>query len=324
MPVLRASSSQAWQAQSSISAHEGEIGMPRTKRPAPYDVFIEHFNDACLLLRLAEMLQNEGQGKARAEVREELDSVFQLSQEDRETLDVAASRWAWIVVKGDSPVKPHHLQHATEILTRNAIIVAATAVEVWLEEFACRQVGNILKKAESTPEIRQRLRKVNTDLGEILDIERSYERRVWGYRKILEDYIRSRASTNPGKFTEVLQLVDLWPGSWKAIGDELQRCFGSPSDPSSTATEKWQALLAQWRQDGLHIEYLFEGRATASSTSYDLSKPDEALADLCKWRNWIVHGDYPREPLPSLERVRDLLNIIVLIITNLEKFGIGR
>ena len=92
-------------------------------------------------------------------------------------------------------------------LLRQAIVAIAAAIESYVAEKARSYLG----VAFNDPPVR--LRAVSISLGDVIDIEKKYERRQWGYREVVEEWIAAEASASPSKIGIVFSTVgkkDIW------------------------------------------------------------------------------------------------------------------
>jgi hypothetical protein len=175
--------------------------MPKTP---PLAVFEDNIIDAERLVHLARVLANTRKRGMRRELRESFGAVMRLSQKDRARLDCVESAELFIVIKpGASGRRDLFRENELRPLLRQAIVATAAAVEAYIAEKTCTYVGAALR----SDELPHRLAGLSVNLGEIIDIERGYERRGWGHRKLVADYLVAQASSSPSQIGQVFSLV---------------------------------------------------------------------------------------------------------------------
>lgn len=54
---------------------------------------------------------------------------------------------------------------------------------------------------------RRRLAGVSVNFGQVIDIDRGYERRGWGHRQLVRDYLISQSSSSPSQIGKVFSTV---------------------------------------------------------------------------------------------------------------------
>jgi len=86
-------------------------------------------------------------------------------------------------------------------LLRQAVVAISAAVETYVADKACEYIPAALR--DRPP----RLKQVSVNLNDVLDIDGKYKRRGWGYRKILQAYLRDTASPAPSQIGRVLSVV---------------------------------------------------------------------------------------------------------------------
>jgi len=178
-------------------------------QPKPIEVFEANIADAERLLAFARALTNGRKYGMRRELRESVGSALRLPKNKWGELDCVESDHVFVVLMPGGEVRR---QHFTELelrpLLRQAVVAAAAAVESYVAEKAGTYAANAL----ATPP--ERLKEVSISLVDVMDIEKRYKRRAWGYRAVLEAHLEREASSDPGKIGKVFSTVGqkrFWP-----------------------------------------------------------------------------------------------------------------
>lgn len=183
--------------------------MAGKRQPKPIEVFEANIADAERLLAFARALANGRKYGMRRELRESMGAALRVPKNRWGELDCVESDDVFVLIKPDGAARRNHF---TEIelrpLLRQAVVAAAAAVESYVAEKAGTYVANALA---APPE---RLREVSITLIDVMDIEKRYERRAWGYRAVLEAHLQREASADPAKIGKVFSTVGqrgFWP-----------------------------------------------------------------------------------------------------------------
>lgn len=170
---------------------------------SPLDVFEDNMADADRLVALAEALLNTRARRMRRELREAVGDALGVLRRDREALDCVESDDVFVVLKpGGRFGRAHFTEPELRPLLRQAVVATSAAVETYIADKACEYIPVAL----STPRP-PRLKEVSVNLSEILDLDAQYTRRGWGYRRILQTYLRDTASPAPNKVGIVFSIV---------------------------------------------------------------------------------------------------------------------
>ena len=167
-------------------------------------VFEDTIADAERLILLNETLRDAHPRRARRELRELLGDAISIPKRDRDDIDRAESEDLFIVVKprsrcsrqdfGESELRP---------LLRMAVVAIAAAVESYVAEKAWDLIGPALRSSPPP----KRLCDIPLTLGKLFEIESRYERRAYGHRGVIDDYVRTLASANPDSIGKVFSVV---------------------------------------------------------------------------------------------------------------------
>lgn len=184
--------------------------MPRPRKPLPIEVFEDNIADAQRLIGFTRALLNTRRRRMRRELREIYGEAMGLRRRDWDLLDCVESDDVFIVLKPRSKTeRKHFTEPELRPLLRQAVVAISAAVESYVSEKACSYIGNAFTSGDVPP----RLRSIPLTLGDMLDIEESYQRRRWGQRAVVEGWIQAEASPHPDKIGLVMAAVgkrDFW------------------------------------------------------------------------------------------------------------------
>lgn len=179
--------------------------MARRKR-APLEVFEENLADAHQLIELTGALANYRKYRTRREKRDALGRALGLRKRDWDSLDGVESPQAFIILKpGGDLDRSQFTEEALRPLLRQAVVAICAAVETYVLAKASDLVGAALDQ-EAVP---KRLCDTPLTIGQVVEIERRYKRRRWGYRDVIEDHLRELASAHPDQIGKVFSAVGI-------------------------------------------------------------------------------------------------------------------
>jgi hypothetical protein len=195
--------------------------MAAKPKPKPIEVFEANIADAERLLGLTRALLNARTYRMRRERRESVGQLLRLPQREWDDLDCVESDDVFVVLKpGGAVRRDHFTEPELRPLLRQALVAVAAAVESYVAEKACSFVGTALD------DLPDRLRQVSVSLGEVIEIEERYERRRWGYRDVVEEYLMAEASPSPSKIGIVFATVGK-RGFWPQVDDRRSLARGT-------------------------------------------------------------------------------------------------
>jgi hypothetical protein len=211
----------------------------RPKKAEPLTVFEENIADAELLVLLSETLKNERQRHMRQERREAISKAVHTSKRDQKLLDIAENKTLLIVFKPGSRCTREHFDEARlRPLLRQAVVAIAAAVESYVAEKAKSYVPAAYKQGERP----RRLLDISLTMEDILDIERKYERRVFGHYALVWEHIDRLASANPDPIGKAFSVVGK-TGIWKKV-DAHRKVKVGDSERQLRALAKRRNLIA--------------------------------------------------------------------------------
>lgn len=204
--------------------------MAGTKKPSPVEVFEANLSDAERLIAFSRALTNTRKRRMRKELRESVGTAIGTAKGRRADLDCVESDDVFVVLKpGGSVNRTHFAEPALRPLLRQAVVAVSAAVESYVAEKAKACIGTAWK------DLPERLKSVQIELGDVLEIEARYKRTKWGYRELLENYLEQEASPDPAKIgivfstvgkKEVLKQVDSHRGVPKGrSADQLRALY---------------------------------------------------------------------------------------------------
>lgn len=180
-------------------------------QPKPIEVFEANISDAERLLAFAEALTNGRKYGMRRELRAAVGGALKIPKGQWGDLDCVESDDVFVLLKpGGRVVRTHFTEFELRPLLRQAVVAISTAVESYISEKAQTFIAGALR--DRPP----RLKEVAISLDDVIDIEKKYKRRGWGHRAILEQWIETEASPDPGKIGKVFSTVGR-KGFWKEL-----------------------------------------------------------------------------------------------------------
>ena len=163
-----------------------------TSNHAPHDAFKDNIADADALLGYTLAFQNQRKRRMRRELRERVGDALNLPAKQREQLDCVESNDLFVVFKPDGSLKREDFDDLRPML-RQSLVAACAALETYVADKTMKYVGAALKGDKLPP----RMKDIPLTVGHWADIEERYERRVWGIRSVVDEYIRETSSTAP-------------------------------------------------------------------------------------------------------------------------------
>ena len=175
-----------------------------TSNHAPHDAFKDNIADADALLGYTLAFQNQRKRRMRRELRERVGDALNLPAKQREQLDCVESNDLFVVFKPDGSLKREDFDDLRPML-RQSLVAACAALETYVADKTMKYVGAALKGDKLPP----RMKDIPLTVGHWADIEERYERRVWGIRSVVDEYIRETSSTAPSAIGKVLSTVGM-------------------------------------------------------------------------------------------------------------------
>jgi hypothetical protein len=201
-------------------------------QPKPIEVFEANIADAERLLAFARALTNGRKYGMRRERRESVGQALRLAKSKWGSLDCVESDDVFVVLKPGGAVRREHFTEAElRPLLRQAVVAAAAAVESYVSEKAATYV------AAALADPRDRLKEVVISLVDVIEIERRYKRRAWGYRAVLESYLEREASSDPAKIGKVFSTVGQ-RGFWSKVDSKRRVPKGTSEAQLRALTER--------------------------------------------------------------------------------------
>ncbi len=205
--------------------------------------------DARGLLELAGALGNQRQRRMRRELREKVGEALGVQKRHRDSLDCVESDRVFVILKPDKGLaRDDFADEALRPLLRQAIVAIAAAVETYVADQADCMIGSAL----SLDPLPKGLRELSVSMADVLDLER-YERRGWGYRRLLEDHLRHEASAAPSKIGQVFATVGV-EKLWKQVDTQRKVKKG-------TSEVQMDALAKRRNQIAHSADWVGRGRA---------------------------------------------------------------
>jgi len=195
--------------------------MAGKRKPTPIEVFDANIADAERLLAFARALTNGRKYRLRRELRESVGEALRLPKGTWDSLDCVESDDVFVVLKpGGAARREHFTEAELRPLLRQAVVAAAAAVESYVAEKAATYAASALADPPD------RLKEVAITLVDVMDIEKRYKRRAWGYRAVLEAHLEREASSDPAKIGKVFSTVGK-KGFWSKVDSHRKVAKGT-------------------------------------------------------------------------------------------------
>ena len=192
-------------------------------KPRPYGAFDDNIGDAEVLLTYAVAFENRRRRRMRQELREGIGSALSIPRRQRGQLDCLQSEDLLVIFVPGGRLSRGSF-YDLRPLVRQSLVAACAALETYVADKAMEFVGQALR-AEEIP---RRMKDISLTVGRWSEIERTYERRGWGVRAVVEDYIRETSSTAPNQIASILSTVGVH--DWLKNVDKARRVSGGTTE----------------------------------------------------------------------------------------------
>ncbi len=180
--------------------------MAVVRQPSPLEAFELNINDALWLLETADALRDKRARSLRTELQTKLGVALGVPVRDRGRLDAIESDDLFIIIKPGASVARDHVEDL-DPLYRQAIVIAAAAVETYVTDAVSRRIGRVLYDGEPLP---RQLSELNLTIADWNKIENDYQRRRRGLVEVcLRPRIAELSSAHPDPMTKLLSMVRL-------------------------------------------------------------------------------------------------------------------
>lgn len=178
--------------------------MAGVRKLSALEAFELNIEDAHGLVQLAVVLRNGRARRMRREKRESLGSALSIPKKHWDGLDCVESGDVFVVLKPDSEVvREQFAEKQLEPLLRQAIVAAAAALETYVVD----RVMELLSSALDRDELPRRLGEVPMSVRQHLVIVEDYQRKRWGVRPIVQQYVQDLASPSPSQIGKAFGVV---------------------------------------------------------------------------------------------------------------------
>ena len=185
--------------------------VPSTKaasraKPNARQAFDANIADAELLFNIARMLQNDRQRRMRVERREKVGVALNLPKRDWPAVEVIENDQIFLAFKPGAGSLGSQLDAAAlRPLLRQAVVAACAAVET----FVADRVMDHYAAAMKLDPVPARLLGLTMTVDDWLRIDKTYTRRAWGLRNIVELEIREKSSPTPSVIGQLFSMVGI-------------------------------------------------------------------------------------------------------------------
>jgi hypothetical protein len=178
--------------------------MAGRRKPKAKQAFEDNIHDAHTLVALTRSLSNRRIRRMRRELREKVGTALGLSRKRWDQLDCVESKDLFVVFRpGARMSRDDFADSALRPLLRQALVAGCTAVETYVADRVLERLGRALRQNPRPG----RLLGVQMTVGDWLQIDAAYKRKVWGLRQILEEHIREIASPAPSAIGKLFSMV---------------------------------------------------------------------------------------------------------------------
>jgi hypothetical protein len=193
--------------------------------------------DADVLLKYVHAFRNERKRAMRQELKERIGDALKVPAKDRRSMNCLESDRLFVVFKDGQDLGPAEFADLRPLL-RPAIVAACAAFETYLADRVMEHVSAALK----ADEVPRRLQQIPLTVGTWLEIEQRYERRQWGIRPVIEQFVRQSSSTAPSKVGETLGIIGF--KNWASIIDKSRKVPGGATVEQLEAITNRRNLIA--------------------------------------------------------------------------------
>ena len=236
-----------------------------SRKLSPYEAFVDNIEDAESLLIYAHAFQNRRARSMRSELRSRIGEALKVAVTRQNELDCLESDDLFVVFKPDSRLGRAEFTDLRPLL-RQALVAASAALETYVADKAMDFVGPALSAGRMPP----RLSNISLTVGHWAEIEENYERRRWGIRGIVEEYIRETSSTAPNQIGIVLSTIGVI--NWAGKIDAVRRVPGGTSVKDLDAITERRNLIAHTADR--------KGRGRASVEHDDVQRQIKVIRDI--------------------------------------------
>lgn len=187
--------------------------MARTPKLKAKQAFDDNIADAYALVALARSLRNKRSRAMRRELRESIGRARRFPAKEWDKLDCAESEELLVIFRpGANITRTDLTESSLRPLLRQALVVGCTSIETYVADRVLELLGPALQMDPRPP----RLLDVRMTVGDWLEIEKSYKRKGWGLRQVIEEHVREAASPAPSSIGMLFSMVGQ-PGIWQRV-----------------------------------------------------------------------------------------------------------
>lgn len=180
----------------------GDLVTGRTKLTAR-DAFDLNIKDAETLVSLAKLLANRRTNRMRSELRARVGIALGVPKKRWGELECLENDQVFVTFKPGSASWRDQLNEAhLRPLLRQSLVAACAAVETFCADRVMERYANVMAAGASP-----RLLALSMTVQDYLRIEKTYERRAWGLRNLVELEVRRLASPAPAQIGELFALL---------------------------------------------------------------------------------------------------------------------
>lgn len=248
-------------------------------KPTAREAFDANMADAEMLVALAKMLQNKRQRRMRAELRERVGDALSIPKRRRAELECIENEVFVAFKPGAAGLRAELNEIALRPLLRQAVVAACAAVET----FVADRVMENLSRAMKMDPIPPRLLGLTMTVDDWMRIERTYTRKGFGIRQIVELEIRERSSPTPTVIGELFSMVGK-KDIFKSI--DIQRKL-----PKGTSADQLDVIRI--RRNKIAHEGDRKGRSRAAISSIEVETYISQVLQIVEAMDRVTRPDGP-------------------------------
>ena len=191
--------------------------------PDPYKAFRDNIGDAEALLSYAVAFENQRTRGMRRELRDRVGNALTIPLNQRDQLDCLESEDVFMVFLPGGNLGRANFSDLRPLL-RQSLVAGCAALETYVADKAMEFVGPALRAQSHS----RRMKDIPLTVGHWVEIERTYVKRGWAIRSVVEEHIRETSSTAPNRIAEVFSIVGVQ--NWLNSVDGLRRLTSGTTD----------------------------------------------------------------------------------------------
>lgn len=228
-----------------------KVASPYSK-PTARQAFDDNMADARFLFGVAQMLKNDRKRRMRKELREKVGGLLGVAKRDWQDLECLENAQVFVAFKPGAGLAGQVDEVALRPLLRQAVVAACAAVETFVADRVMELYGAAIKNDPVPP----RLLGLTMTVEDWLRIEKTYTKKGWGLRQVVELEIRERSSPTPSVIGELFAMV--------AVKDLFKRIDSRRGVAVGTSAQQLEAIRRRRNKIAHEGDRAGKGRAAIS------------------------------------------------------------